>query len=60
MASEVDVYCCFQVMFVEVSSIMLQKGLPMAKAAKKYDKWRRAQVTQAGILIANCRLSFEA
>lgn len=31
-------------MFVDVTGMMLRKGLSMAKAAKKYDKWKQAQV----------------
>ena len=34
-----------QVMFVEVTDMMLRKSLSMAKSAKKYDAWKGAQVT---------------
>ena len=33
-------------MFVEVTGLMLRKGLSTAKAAKKYDKWKSAQVSR--------------
>ena len=36
-----------QVMFVEVTDMMLRKSLSMAKSAKKYDAWKGAQVTHS-------------
>lgn len=35
-------------MFVAVADMMLRKGFTMAKAAKKYDKWKAGQVRSLG------------
>lgn len=36
--------CVVQVMFVEVTGMMLRKGISTAKTAKKYDLWQSWQV----------------
>jgi hypothetical protein len=36
--------CGLQVMFVEVTDMMLRKSLSMAKSAKRYDSWKQNQV----------------
>ncbi len=47
-----------QVMFVEVTDMMLRKSLTMAKSAKKYDSWKAAQANLF-LIPPFCRLQLD-